>query len=191
MKSSKLILICLLFTLITALGCSSFDMGDQDNPPEQNIKNRYEIERVISNEAQIDRYDNKQNILEGEIEREIRHITMDLLAKLKVYNTNESIMVTPVTLAEQIPFNFHQVREHIVSLFMNELFDFGFSVIPYQKEINISDLTLDTHISQYQGSYIINVYIKNRASGYIQSTAKSTLAKNLVEKLEDGVRVLR
>jgi hypothetical protein len=201
MKNSKLYSISSLFILLIVQGCTSFNT--KNDKSDLNITNRSDNELMTKDETQIEIYNSSQdthhknikkdskNELVSEIEREIQHLTMDLVAKLKKLNVNQSIVVMPVSLSSQMPSSFSEAREHIASLFINELFEFGFPVAVYQKEQKISDLTLESHISLYQGRYIINSYIKSTASGYIKSTAKATLSTNLLEQLEDGVKVLR
>lgn len=71
------------------------------------------------------------------------------------------------------------------------MFKFGIPVMDYSRKKANSDLILQSHLSLYQESYMLSTYVRNRASGEIESTAQITLANNLLEELQDGVTVLK
>jgi len=180
-----------LLSLFIVQGCTS--LNSNNDSLNENISNgTVQIEKHSKEQKEYNRKEkgNFKKKIVTDIEREIQYLTMDLLAKLNEKNIKKTIIVSPITLADEMPSEFIQVREHITYLFINELFEFGFPVIESQNKRS-SELTLESNISLYQGSYIINTYIKSTDSGQIQSMAKSILATNLLEQLEDGVRVLR
>ena len=192
----KYILFILVFVIV---GCSIFE----NNDTEKKRKQKPATQTVIKGETQLEKYarlraENNKNLKSNlpseqakKIKNEVKRITLKLLSKLDLLDGNKSIIIEPVTLADKMPSKFTEVRNKIEFLLINEMFEFGIPVMDFSRKNKGSDLILQSHLSLYQESYMLNTFVKSRASGEIKSAAQILLENNLLEQLKDGVRVLK
>lgn len=138
---------------------------------------------------------NKSTIQNAEIERQVRNLTMDLLANID--NTEGMmVLVNPVTVidAETRPYAFEN-NILINMLLIKELIEYGITVVDESIFQTAPDMQnhlfiLDTEIYKRQDKYKINCFFKLPNSSKIYSAAKGELSLLSLDKSKDGVPLL-
>jgi len=194
-----------LFILLLLLqGCSSLSIKNTVDSNSQ--KNNIYVDEIP--ETIAGKYERKKKVNVAIIEsasiseqhialkRKVQHMIMDLLSQIDSHSQKKTIMLNMVdfklsqdidSYTESEIAHLDQTKSLIRFLLMQELVEFGFTVIDIFDASVPTDLIFETQVGEYNSNYLMNFYIKDLSTKKILSTMHTSFSPNLFQLEKDGI----